>query len=101
MIEFGIENVKISDIGAVVEGRCHRGPIVPGQTFTVLSEMITQMTPEVYGPSTLNGVASGRLEIKSIWALWSSTDELYPSMTARMELSGTGAEQIVSGLVLT
>jgi hypothetical protein len=100
-IEFGVTAVTVSGNRAVVEGRCHRGPIFPEQKFILVSSMTVQVSPEVCGPTTLNPIGSVELRIDSIWAYGRQIDELSQTMTARLELSGSGVDKIEPGLVLS
>ncbi len=100
-IQFGIVHTGNSESYATVDGRCHEGPIHKGRVFTLLSKATIQKTPECYGPVTLHPFCEVELKIESIWAYGHQINELSPGMTARLELSGTGIDQIKPDLVLT
>ena len=100
-IEFGISAVKSTGSNVVIEGRCHRGPIVLGDTFTVLSEMTVQITAQNCGPATLHPVASVEMKVDSIWAYGHFLKEISQTMTARLQLSGSGIDYLKVGFVLT
>lgn len=100
-IEFGITTVKLTESSVLVEGRCHRGPILLDSTFTVLSKMTVQTTTQSCGATELQHVAPVNLKVDSIWAYGHEIKELSQSMTARLELSGTGIEHLQPDLVLS
>jgi hypothetical protein len=100
-IEFGISDFKSIGNKATIEGRCHSGPIVPGDIFTVISEMTVLTSPQTVGPTKLCHLAALSLRVDSIWAYGHQINELSQTMTARLELTGTGCEHLKAGLVLS
>jgi len=99
--EFGISAVKLEGNKTTIEGRCHRGSIESGGSFTAISELIVQTTAQTVGPTSLRHLASVNMGVDSIWAYGQQLKELNQTMTARLELSGSGFEQLKVGLVLS
>ena len=66
--EFFVMTLPLSDEGISVEGRCHKGPIPVGHTFTVVSEMSVEVANDAYGQTTLTPLAAVRLMVKCMWA---------------------------------
>jgi hypothetical protein len=100
-IEFGVTKVEQSEDHFILEGRCQMGPILPGQTFTSISEMTVHLAPDACGPTTLRRLASAELRIEAIWAYGRQIDELSRSMTARIIVKGECGISIRPGLVLS
>jgi hypothetical protein len=100
-IEFGISKINLEGCRAIIEGRCHYGPIVCGSTFTEISAITVEMTKKMAGPATLHHLAQIEIKVDSIWAYGHQLKELSSGMTARIEISGTGFEHLKAGLVLS
>ena len=102
-IEFEVVRVVCNSGGAVVDGRCCRGTIVPGLVFTVLSEVDLREPPGGFaGPSSLVPVGVVSLTVESIWIQHGrSFGTLSVGWNGRLELLGTGCEQIKPMMTLS
>ena len=100
-LEFGISEIRFDGVKAVLEGRCHRGPIMPGDIFSVLSSMTLQTTAQIVGPTKLTNPVPVSIKVDAIWAYGHKIQELSQTMTARLETSGSGFEHLKSGLALS
>jgi hypothetical protein len=100
-IEFGISAVKLSDSCITVEGRCHKGPISLHDTFTAASEMTVETSSESCKARDLLPTAAVKLRVDVISAYRHQLQELSQSMTASLQLSGSGIEHIKVGMVLS
>lgn len=99
-IEFGIVKFKISNDRAVIDGRCHYGPIPKGIIFNALYTIKAQLTSEGYGPSIRGEIIPVELKLLSIHLYGHYMEELHEGMTARLELEGTGVDKIQEGMAI-
>ena len=100
-IEFGISKINLEGCKAIIEGRCHYGPIVCESIFTEISSMTVKMTKEIAEPATLHHLAQVEIKVAAIWAYGHQLEELSSGMTARLEIIGTGFEHLKVGFVLS
>ena len=67
----------------------------------MVSEMTVQMNSQVCGPTTLHPIAPVQIKVHLILAYGHQLEELSQSMTAQLDLTGTGIEHLKAGLVLS
>lgn len=84
-----------------VDGRCLRGPIALGDIFTEFSAMSFISTPDLGKTTVLEPNGRVTLKVKSILVFGRSIEEIVEGYTARLEVTGVGAELLTDGIVLT
>jgi hypothetical protein len=101
-IELIVGQITRSRGHITVDGRNCQGTIVPGMVFTVLSEVDFRKIPGGYaGPSSLIPIGVVDLSVESIWLYGRNWPVMETGMTGRLELVGTGSEQIKERMVIS
>lgn len=98
--EFGIENSYKESSAFIIEGRCYVGPIRVGDTFNFVYKAVPQKTESGFDRSQRIGHRAVNIRIDEIVAYTRKLDEIDSGLTARLTVSGEGADTLQNDDVL-
>jgi hypothetical protein len=101
--EFGVEKILNEPVPLRLHGRVHRGMVIEGQIFTVLSENTHnfELTPEGTPANTIRPIAKVNLRVEGIWMFGKRTSWVLQGDSPVIVVSGEGGNLVKRWLVLS
>lgn len=100
-IEFGVHHVSQCARDTIaVEGRCYSGKITIGHEFRKVYAASVEKTQKAYKDVGRIQLAAINLRVMKIEAYNHEVPEIESGLTARLHLSGSGAEQVTGNTIL-